>query len=121
MDSSEYRALYCVYTALETQPKKKKDLKTVVECHVPIAAIYFQICASSLYDASVTRWGRDSSNWAGELWTGEKGYSLTRWAFWKKRLVELGESDLADEKVRSMAMKAHVQMDEVETQNSAQD
>jgi hypothetical protein len=118
LDSTEYRALYCTYTALESQPKKKKDLKSIVEYQVPIAAIYFQICPTSLHDACVRGWGRDSSNWAGDLWTGEKGYSLARWAFWKNRFAELGSSDLAGEDVKSMVTKALIQMDEAERASS---
>jgi hypothetical protein len=116
---TEYRALFNIYTALEDNPKKKKDLKSIIECQVPIAATYFQLCAPVLYSACVSQWGLDESNWAGNLWTGEKGYSLPRWSFWKKRLAEIEESDLANDEIKSAITKALIEMDKAEKQNLA--
>lgn len=50
-------------------------------------------------------WERDS-----ELWNGSKGYSLDRWAWWKKRWEELRQSQALSDDAREAARQSEVAM-----------
>lgn len=77
--------------------------KLTVAYRVPIAAMYFILCAPKLYKACKQRMCQ-SSRATGELWKGEpaRGYSVARWEFWRSRFVMLLDHPDATEYTRVM-------------------
>jgi hypothetical protein len=116
MYNSDYEALLCICNALEYD-KKKKQMKSLVQCDVPVAALYFKICTPAIHDACIRTWGLQSSNCAGEQWKGEKGYSIARWNFWKGRLMLLSIHPMATVESAAAAKEAVAQMNAVEEQH----
>jgi len=88
-----YLALTCLTLGLEQEnvvtSKTKKGVKTQLEIHLPIAALWVATSASYLYKLSVTEACLDEAGRESTTWKGAKGYSLERWAFWKERFAAL--------------------------------
>lgn len=49
-----------------------------------------------------------------ELWKGAKGYSLDRWAWWKKRWEELRQNEALSDDAREAARQSEVAMSKAE-------
>jgi hypothetical protein len=88
--------------------------------YIPPAATWLRLAGAAIYKFCVDR--HDGHAVCGTLepgckweWTGEKkGFSLERWAFWKRRLGELAVEQGLEERLRSMAKEAAAEMDNVE-------
>lgn len=86
--TNAFRALACIIKALEEFRRKKP--KTPINRRVPAAAIWFVLCPSMIYEACQRQECADREV-PGGLWKGEpqQGYSIARWAFWRKRFGEV--------------------------------
>lgn len=71
------------------------------ELLVPAAATWFIQAATKFYDMC-----RDSS--------GVRGYSLERWAFWKRRFLEIATHQDLMISIRNVASRAASEMDKVD-------
>lgn len=60
-------------------------------------------------EMGVKRWigGDDGGD---SMWDGEEGFSVERWAFWKKRFGEMGRLEGAERVVRRSAVEAEEEM-----------
>jgi hypothetical protein len=84
-----------------------------LDVDVPACLSWFQTCAGDLYDmadhtdAQPMRWedGDRLTNW-----TGPKGWSLERWAYWRRRFEEIADMEVLKPETREMARKCVVKM-----------
>ena len=123
MGSCYYYALLTARMALEevkTKTKEKKEMKTIVQCYVPVAATYFILCTPALYDACLLRWGADSGHVGGPLWNGVRGYSVERWQFWMSRFEELAGHEFATSETKAKALDAMARMGHARDQQANQ-
>lgn len=75
--------------ALETITKALED-EELSEPYVQAAAVWFTVCPSSIYSFCQDQESKERET-RGPLWTGlpQRGYSLSRWMFWRKRFVQI--------------------------------
>lgn len=73
-----------------------------------------ELCKSDYYRKD----GAPGSTWAGDewLWGKGRGYSLGRWAFWKKRFSEIATTQGLKDGVKDIAARAASEMGTIEGQ-----
>ena len=88
---------------------------------VPLAATWVLLAGHRIYELCKTDHDRKdgapgSVHYDNEwLWGKGRGYSLDRWAFWKKRFNEISRTQGCDDKVKDIAAKAASEMEKVES------
>jgi len=109
-----YHALTCLALALEQGDsitrKTEKAVKTQLEIHLPVAALWVTTSAPYLYKMCVINECSDEEGRVSQTWKGTKGYSLERWAFWKERFAALKTHQFATPEAKASAEAAIAQM-----------
>ena len=79
----------CGSYALETITNALENEKSS-ESYVQAAGVWFTIYPSWIYNCCLDRENEGHES-CGPLWTGwpRRGYSISRWMFWRKRLVQV--------------------------------
>jgi len=110
-----YLALMCIALGLEQEDvvtsKREKVVKTQLEIHLPISALWVTTSASYLYKLSVVKACSDEAGRESETWKGARGYSLERWTFWKERFAALKGHQFVTAEGKTLAETAITQMD----------
>lgn len=88
--------------------------------YVPPAATWILLAGKNIYELCKNDHDRkdgdpgstpDGDEW---LWGKSRGYSLGRWAFWKKRFSEIATTRELDEGVKDIAARATSEMKNIE-------
>ena len=96
-----WRAEVSIRAALD-EPHETPEQKYWAAYFVPVAATWLIQAATKIYDMC-----QDSN--------GVEGYSLRRWAFWKRRLLEVANNEhLLTISIRNMASRAACEMDKLD-------
>lgn len=122
LPGAHYWALCLIVDALE----KKLDAKhppARQELDITAVAQYFIYAAKDILENPFRDISDDTGNlysvaWGNEsqLWFGGKGFSLSRWGFWKSRFGELRRSEELGDEAREGARRAEVSMEKAERQ-----
>ena len=96
--------------------------------YIPSAATWILLAGTKIYELCKNNHDRKSSlyrkdrsrgfvaNEADYEWHNDRGYSLERWAFWKKRFGEIKMLQGLQDDVKDLAGKAFIKMNEIESQ-----
>lgn len=88
--------------------------------YVPPAATWILLAGERIYELCKNDHDRkDSDPGLGDewLWGKGRGYSLGRWAFWKKRFGEIATTQGLKDDVKDIAARAASEMEKIEGQN----
>lgn len=107
------KALSSISMGLEKSIRRRRKLdieqwRIIIHCNLPAATVWFTTCGKGIFAACLQRKCSDMEA-TGNLWEGEKGFSIVRWEFWKRRLGELsGHLEVTEEtrRVCSAAVNA---------------
>lgn len=100
-------------------PYQTPDQQRCSKMYVPLAATWmlhagekiYQLCKSD-YDRKDGAPGSIGDEW---LWSKGRGYSLERWALWKKRFGEIAMTDGLQDGVKEFAARASSEMGQIES------
>jgi len=96
------------------------------EIYVPPAALWILIAGRNVYEcckAKVNNTGDlVQQRWMGMyggtlLWTGEEGFSIERWNFWKQRFSHISQLE-GTERVVQLAAQAAEEMEKIDGENA---
>ncbi|KAH0391715.1 hypothetical protein KCU89_g14220, partial [Aureobasidium melanogenum] len=123
-------ALYTIQDALEVIIESSAQIRRA-EIYIPAAAQWFLHASPQIW-----AFGKDKAGYEGEkiwkewlggsdgskpTWVGDDGFSVKRWMFWKKQLVEVLEVEERGgrviDKIVSHSRKAVEAMDDAEREN----
>jgi len=84
---------------------------------VPLAGIWILLCGNVIF-AHCRNPGTPLAGFkdAGKNWKGANGFSIERWAFWKKRFGEIKGHDQASEKTKELAAEGEGVMNRIESE-----
>lgn len=84
--------------ALETITKALED-DQISEPYVRAAAVWFIVCPCGIYYHCQDRDCQEKDELYEPLWTGlpQRGYSLSRWAFWQQRFAQIRDQPGVEE------------------------
>lgn len=104
---------HCFSYALETITKALENTK-LNEPQVRAAAVWFTMRPSWIYHYCLDRLDRDPEK-RGALWTGmpRRGYSISRWMFWRKRFAQICDRPDVEEETAQICRDAVQGMDSV--------
>jgi len=112
-----YKTITCLALALEHDDamtrKTKEAMKTRLEIHLPVAALWVVTSTPYLYKLCVANACSDEEGRVSQTWKGKEGYSLDRWEFWKERFVALEGHQLATAEAKASAEAAIAKMDAI--------
>ncbi len=106
----------CLSEAVEG-PYETPEPRYRAAMYVPPAATWILLAGETLYQFCKDDYKRkdgapgDGRDWL--LWNG-RGFSLKRWAFWKKRFYDVAATEELDSSVRDYARRAADHMGRIE-------
>lgn len=110
-------ALWALRPALEDEPDSRaKAYQTqgpALDYYIPIAADWISQTGSVLFGCEEDS---SSGDQGGRLWKGKPGFSVERWAFWKKRFGEVAVFEQCGEETRKVARETAVLMGKIESE-----
>lgn len=86
-----------------------------LDVQIPAAATWIRIIGKGIYEME-GEIGNEYDSFTTS-WKGKKGWSKERFAFWRERFQELGETKGIRERTREVAMEAGRLMIEIEAGN----
>lgn len=86
--------------------------------YVPPAATWVLLAGKSIYElCKIDHDYRKDGGPPTSLWGQGRGYSLDRWAFWKKRFGEIAKTQGLKDEVKDIAARASLEMEKIEGRN----
>ena len=114
---AEVHLMYAIESSCHTNEGKRKSAMYVIP-----AATWVLLGGEKIYELCKADFDRidagprsgfptDNGDW---LWGKGRGYSLERWAFWKKRFSEVGTSQELSDSAKDICGRASSEMERVE-------
>lgn len=96
------------------------DMQRCAAMYVPPAATWILLAGERIYELCKSDFNRNDRRkgmWGDRgLWGKGRGYSLGRWALWKKTFGEIATTQGLPDGVKDLAAKATSEMDKIESE-----